>query len=644
MNIADLIAALQRGEDPNQAIPAQYTPGIAGDNPGRTAAANPGIRPEYTQSGFMPPMPPAPPAMAQAPAPAAPPPSAPQGVATPLTNPQPPGQAPTIMQSPPDLSNMYLQLIQKNQNAQAMDSSLALIAAGFSNNLGTRQALIQHASAAGRGGAGQHVSAADLIGLQKQAQANKDMMLRRSMLAGLAKQYNLTPEAAFILESSGKFDELIKEQEGKGLTVVEDNATGQKSFYDFRGRKITDVGGPKPRETETRDTFRGPITVYKDTGLPVTGEPIGGEKPVEGTPVRTEGGQTVFVNPRDATQIGAPIGEPKKPTTQLGTGPQGSQVINMETGLPVAPGIGQPVPDEMRVLAMKIDEANRERVAAGKPPLTFEQGARIFGKTGVSVNVGDQGQKFPAPPPGQDYRRTAEGAVAVDAATGEPTLYDLPGGEAKILREKHQADLVKTTAEGKALERKDVKAAEGDLEKARAKYSAISSVFAASENAERIMGNAPWYAPATGFMSSQFTAAGGTPATNLRAQLKTIESNTAFAQLQSMRDASPTGAALGPVSDFENKMLSSTIASIDPNQSDEFVLQGIRRIKANMVVLAERNFREEARKAGAGDPKTPQNEAKALELYTDAINKEMAKFEKQAGPKATRGGSVERIN
>jgi len=598
MNIADLIAALQRGEDPNQAIPAQYVPGMAGDNPGQTAAANPGIRPEFTQSGFMPPMPPAPPAMAQARPPAPPPPSPPQGVATPLTNPQPATETPKIMQSPPDLSNMYLQLIQKNQNAQALDSGMSLIAAGLTPHAATRQALIQHSTAGGRGG--QNVTAADLIGLQKHAQATKDMMLRRSMLAGLAKQYNLSPEAAFALESSGKFDELIKEQEGKGLTVVEDNATGQKSFYDFRGRKITDIGGPKP---------------------------------IKGEAVKTEEGPTVFVDPATSLPVGPGVGGLKKPTTQIGTGPQGPTVINMETGAPVAPGIGQPVPEEMRVIGMKMDEMNRQRVADGKPPLSLEQFMRTYGKSGVTVNVGEQGQKFNPPPPGQDYRRTAEGAVLVDPVTNEPSLYDLPGGEAKILRDKHQAELEKTRLEGSALQRKDVKAAEGDLEKHRAKYSAVSSVFGAADESEKIMGNAPWFAPAAGFMSSQFTAAGGTPATNLRAQLKTIESVTAFNQLQSMRDASPTGAALGPVSDFENKMLSSTIASIDPNQSPELLLRGIRNIKASMVVLAENDF---LKKAG-GD------QAKAQQLYNDAKAKVIGEFERKAGPKAIKGGNVERL-
>jgi len=283
---------------------------------------------------------------------------------------------------------------------------------------------------------------------------------------------------------------------------------------------------------------------------------------------------------------------------------------------------------------MKMDEVNRQRKAEGKPEMSLEQFLKTYGKSGVSVNVGDQGQKFPNPPPGQDYRRTSEGTVAVDAVTGEPTLYDLPGGEAKILREKHQAELVKTTAETKALERKDVKATEGDLEKARARYSNVSSVFAAADNVERIMGNAPWYAPAAGFMSSQFTAAGGTPATNLRAQLETIKGVMSISQLQSMRDASPTGAALGPVSDYENKMLAGTVASVNPDQSPELVLAGIRRIKAGMIVIAENDFLKQA----GGD------KAKAQELYSNAIDREIANFEKKAGSKATRGGSVERIN
>lgn len=68
----------------------------------------------------------------------------------------------------------------------------------------------------------------------------------------------------------------------------------------------------------------------------------------------------------------------------------------------------------------------------------------------------------------------------------------------------------------------------------------------------------------------------GTPAYNLAAQLDTIKSNVGFSALQAMRAASPTGGALGQVSEQENRLLQSTLASLDQGQ-------GAEQLKANLA-------------------------------------------------------------
>lgn len=54
-----------------------------------------------------------------------------------------------------------------------------------------------------------------------------------------------------------------------------------------------------------------------------------------------------------------------------------------------------------------------------------------------------------------------------------------------------------------------------------------------------------------------------TPAGTLDSIYKTIQAKIGFAELQAMRDASPTGGALGQVSERELDLLSSTIANLD---------------------------------------------------------------------------------
>jgi DNA-binding CsgD family transcriptional regulator len=72
----------------------------------------------------------------------------------------------------------------------------------------------------------------------------------------------------------------------------------------------------------------------------------------------------------------------------------------------------------------------------------------------------------------------------------------------------------------------------------------------------------------------------GTPQYNLSAQLDTIKSNVGFAALQAMRAASPTGGALGQVSEQENRLLQSTLASLDQGQSAD-------QLKANLAKVQQ---------------------------------------------------------
>jgi hypothetical protein len=76
-----------------------------------------------------------------------------------------------------------------------------------------------------------------------------------------------------------------------------------------------------------------------------------------------------------------------------------------------------------------------------------------------------------------------------------------------------------------------------------------------------------WFA--TGIGAGIVKNIGGTPAADVDGLLDTIGANTAFETLQKMRDASPTGGALGAISERELDLLKSTIASPKQGQSDK---------------------------------------------------------------------------
>jgi len=72
----------------------------------------------------------------------------------------------------------------------------------------------------------------------------------------------------------------------------------------------------------------------------------------------------------------------------------------------------------------------------------------------------------------------------------------------------------------------------------------------------------------------------GTDRTDLEALITTIRGNLGFKELQKIRDNSPTGGAVGQLSDTELKILSSMAGNLDPNQSAGQLKANLKRIKA----------------------------------------------------------------
>lgn len=60
--------------------------------------------------------------------------------------------------------------------------------------------------------------------------------------------------------------------------------------------------------------------------------------------------------------------------------------------------------------------------------------------------------------------------------------------------------------------------------------------------------------------------------------LKTVKANAGFDKLQLMREASPTGGALGSVSDRENENLQAVIGSLEQSQDPEVLAYNLKRV------------------------------------------------------------------
>lgn len=91
----------------------------------------------------------------------------------------------------------------------------------------------------------------------------------------------------------------------------------------------------------------------------------------------------------------------------------------------------------------------------------------------------------------------------------------------------------------------------------------------------------------TGLSGSAAAKIPGSSASDLRATLGTIKANLGFAELQAMREASPTGGALGSVAVQELQALQSTVANLDTSQSETQLRANLQKIKTHYTNMRE---------------------------------------------------------
>lgn len=87
-----------------------------------------------------------------------------------------------------------------------------------------------------------------------------------------------------------------------------------------------------------------------------------------------------------------------------------------------------------------------------------------------------------------------------------------------------------------------------------------------------------------GFGGKILSAIPGSDAYDFAARLETIKANIGFDKLQAMRDASPTGGALGQVSEMELRQLNASMGNLDIGQSPE-------QLRENLIAVREQYIR-----------------------------------------------------
>lgn len=165
-----------------------------------------------------------------------------------------------------------------------------------------------------------------------------------------------------------------------------------------------------------------------------------------------------------------------------------------------------------------------------------------------ATNVTVGGGRYGTIPTGYMLQEGAQGA----------TLVPIPGGPAEA--EKIAAERAKNT--------------QGERTS-----SAANVVFEDIGRARQIVKNAPFYNPALGPSGALARGVPGSNAADLQALTDTIVANIGFDRLEAMRQSSPTGGALGAVTERELALLQATAGSLSLSQSEQQFNQNLDRLE-----------------------------------------------------------------
>lgn len=214
--------------------------------------------------------------------------------------------------------------------------------------------------------------------------------------------------------------------------------------------------------------------------------------------------------------------------------------------------------------ARPMTPAERESfgVPRGQPAFMNSKGEPKFGPAGTTVK--NEG----VIPPGYRAIRDAEGNLE--------RVEPIPGSKA---------------------EREATELAEKKVKGDRIKAEVGTTVGNALDDIDRLMSSATL--PTTGAVGARVAGIPGTAAHDIAQSLQTIGANISFSQLQQMREASPTGGALGAVSDTEQKLLQNSYAALSQSQSPEQFKTNLGRVRATFErIVHGRTLSAQERKTG----------------------------------------------
>jgi hypothetical protein len=201
--------------------------------------------------------------------------------------------------------------------------------------------------------------------------------------------------------------------------------------------------------------------------------------------------------------------------------------------------------------------------------------------------------------------RTPEETKALETAAAEAAKFEADQQRARFDAEQAAAK-ARAEAEAKAgVEREGLEPKR--RERVRLATTGIQNVIDTIDEAVNQVGPA-----SAGVVGAATKGIPGTPAYTLAKTAMTIKANIGFDRLQQMRDASPTGGALGQIAIQELDALQSSIASLDQGLDPAALASNMKKVKRhytawlNAVKMADQ--RDSAR--AGGQPETSAKQVK----------------------------------
>ncbi|MGR3782659.1 MAG: hypothetical protein ACU0DT_15530 [Albimonas sp.] len=208
-------------------------------------------------------------------------------------------------------------------------------------------------------------------------------------------------------------------------------------------------------------------------------------------------------------------------------------------------GIGGLPPEIQRTAAM---------IAQNDPEAAMNLVARYqiaqAGRTQINNNVGGNGVD-----PRPQIGTIPQGYQAVfDEGSNSWNMQAIPGSEPALEQE----------------------AAAGAAERRAADASIMrNSTLRVLDDVRGMASDQGFFTPTTGTGGWAQGGIPGTPAYDMRAKIGTLSSRAAFDELQNMRDNSPTGGAVGQLTDKEREALSAAVSNLDAAQTEEQFLKAL---------------------------------------------------------------------